>query len=402
MAAPVQVAKLPGVQTVLEGNPKPMNNQGRFIFRAGLFLVLALILVGVLHQVIWRAFLHNPLLNGLILGVLILGIGYNFRRMLRLRPERRWIEAFRTNRPGFSLEVAPQLLAPIANVLGERDRRGRSTMSPLSIRYLLDSISARLDESRDIARYLTGLLIFLGLLGTFWGLLEAINAVGGVINGLTIGSGDIVELFNEMKAGLSRPLGGMGTAFSASLFGLAGSLVLGFLDLQATQAQNGFYNDLEEWLSSMARFNVSDAGLSELGSGQPIPVYVQAMLEQTAENLDRLHAVVVRSEESRQQLNTALLALNHRLTVLSDRLEQEQDSRGLLGEAQLALIEQLGRRTGLLLDEATRDHIRNSDLQLGRVIEELQREREELKAELKLVARTIAIAAGEPLPPVRG
>jgi hypothetical protein len=376
-------------------------NQRRYIIRAVLFLLLAGIVVLVLHRIVWQAFLHNPLLNGFIIGVLLIGIVYNFRRILQLRPEQRWIEAFRTNRPGFSLQSAPRLIAPIANMLRERDRRSRGALSALSIRYLLDSTNARLDESRDIARYQTGLLIFLGLLGTFWGLLEAINAVGGVISGMSVGTGDVVELFDEMKAGLSRPLSGMGTAFSSSLFGLAGSLVLGFLDLQATQAQNGFYNDLEEWLSGMARFGASDGGLPDMGGGQPIPVYVQAMLEQTAENLDRLQDTLSRSEEGKGQLTQTLAGLSERLGLLTDRLEREQELLARMSDGQAALADQLGRRNGIMLDELTRDHIRNTDLQLGRLIEELVRERNELKNELKLVARTIALAAGEP-PPVRG
>jgi hypothetical protein len=376
-----------------------MTHQRRYILRSIVFLVIAALVVAGLSGIIWRAFLHNPALNGLILSVLLLGIVYNFRRMIQLRPETRWIEAFRSNRPGFSLQTVPRILAPLAAVLRERDRRGRAVISPAVVRHFLDSTGSRLDETRDIARYQTGLLIFLGLLGTFWGLLEAINAVGGVIAGLSIGGGDFVALFNDMKAGLTRPLSGMGTAFSSSLFGLAGSLVLGFLDLQATQAQNGFYNDLEEWLSSIARFGGEGGAVD--GGGQPLPVYVQAMLEQTAENLDRLQTTLSRSEEGRQQLNQLLGSLGDKLGALNDRLGRQQDILARMGEGQLALIDQLGRRSGSLLDEASREHLRSTDLQLGRVIEELVRERDELKAELKLIARAIAIAAGEP-PSARG
>ena len=174
--------------------------------------------------------------------------------MLSLKPEIRWIEAFRTQQPGFSLQAAPRLLAPVAGVLGEQERRGRVRLPAVSVRYLLDSVSARLDELRDISRYLIGLLIFLGLLGTFWGLLETISSISTVISGLAVGEGDdLVTLFDNLKAGLAAPMAGMGTAFSSSLFGLAGSLILGFLDLQANQAQNSFYNEMEEWLSSLTR-----------------------------------------------------------------------------------------------------------------------------------------------------
>src|SRR3954451_1665837 len=203
----------------------------RFIYRPLVFLVFVVVVVGALHQVIWTAFQHNPWLNGVILAILLFGIFFNIRRVLRLKPEARWIDAFRTNAPGFSLQDAPRLLAPIAAVLGERQRRSRTALSALSLRHLLDSISSRLDENRDIAVYLRNLLIFLGLLGTFWGLIQAIGAISGVVAGLTLGEGDLVSVFNELKTGLMQPLSVMDTAFSASLFCLAGSLVLGFLDL---------------------------------------------------------------------------------------------------------------------------------------------------------------------------
>ena len=153
----------------------------RFIYRSILFLVFAVIVGGVLHRVIWAAFLHNPWLNGVIMAILLFGIFFNVRRILRLRPEARWIDAFRTSAPGFSLQDAPRLLAPIAAVLGERQRRSRTALTAVSLRHLLDSIGSRLDENRDISAYLRNLLIFLGLLGTFWGLIQAIGAIGGVI-----------------------------------------------------------------------------------------------------------------------------------------------------------------------------------------------------------------------------
>ena len=223
-----------------------MSSPQRYINRMIVFLVLSAIAVAAAYEIIFRIYMYNPVLNGLILGVLLVGIVYIFRRVLGLKPEIRWIEAFRTSKPGFSLQAAPRLLAPVASTLGEQERRGRFMLPAMSARYLLDSISARLDESRDISRYQVGLLIFLGLLGTFWGLLETIGSVGQVINELSVGEGDLVTVFDELKAGLAAPMGGMGTAFGSSLFGLAGSLVLGFLDLQATQAQNSFYNDVEE------------------------------------------------------------------------------------------------------------------------------------------------------------
>ncbi len=384
-----------------------MTNPQRFLNRIILFLVLVLGVTGLVYQIIVQAFLHNPALNGLIIGVLLLGIVYTFRRILLLKPEIRWIEAFRTQQPGFSLHEPPRLLAPVTAVLGERERRGRASLNAMSMRYLLDSISARLDESREISRYLTGLLIFLGLLGTFWGLLETINSVGLVIANLSLGNNDMVTLFNEMKAGLSAPLSGMGTAFSSSLFGLAGSLVLGFLDLQANQAQNAFYNDLEEWLSTLTQLRAVEDTPALAGThqpalqGAPLPTYVQAMLQQTAENLENLESAMQRSEDGRSQLNGLLIGLNDQLGLLNERLERGQMVNERLLETQEAVGQHLIRQAQSEgLDPASREHLRNLDIRLERAIDELSRGREEmtreLRQEIKLVSRTIALAAGEP------
>jgi hypothetical protein len=375
----------------------------RFIYRTALFLAFVLAVVVALHQVIWTAFQHNPWLNGVILAILLFGIFLNSRRIFRLRPEAAWIEAFRTSGPGFSLQNAPRLLAPIAAVLGERQRRSRTALSALSLRHLLDSISSRLDENRDIAGYLRNLLIFLGLLGTFWGLIQAIGSISGVISGLTIGSGDFGAVFNEFKAGLLQPLSGMGTAFSASLFGLAGSLILGFLDLQASQAEQHFYNELEEWLSGITRLAVPDGALSEFGGGggPPLPAYLSALLQQTADNIDRLQQLVGRGEAERGAFQGGIAQLNQNLASLTDRLGRDHDLLERVVASQQALVQHMAQRAEAGgLDQVTRDHIRNTDLQLARLIDEMGRGRvelsRELRNEIKLVARTIAIVAGEP------
>jgi hypothetical protein len=218
-----------------------------FLVRMLVFLILCALLVIVLHKQIWVAFLANPGLNALICGVLLVGILLSFRQVLRLYPEVAWVNSFRVADPGLAVDRPPVLLAPMASILG--DRVGRMAMSAQLMRGILDSIATRLDEARDISRYMTGLLVFLGLLGTFWGLIETVGSVGGVIDGLNV-SGDAGAVFDSLKEGLAAPLTGMGIAFSSSLFGLAGSLVLGFLDLQSSQAQNRFYIDLEDWLST--------------------------------------------------------------------------------------------------------------------------------------------------------
>jgi len=219
-----------------------------FLVRMLVFLILCGLIAFVLQRQILNAFMANPWLNGLILGVLLIGIILSFHRVIRLFPEVSWVNSFRRADPGLAAARAPTLLAPMAAILGG-ERAGRVTISAQTMRAFLDSLAMRLDEARDISRYLTGLLVFLGLLGTFWGLIETVGSVGGIINGLNVG-GDADTVFNALKEGLAAPLGGMGISFSSSLFGLAGSLILGFLDLQTSQAQNRFYTNLEDWLAT--------------------------------------------------------------------------------------------------------------------------------------------------------
>ena len=226
-----------------------------YLLRMLVFLALAALLAAVLFPRIREAFMANPGLNGLILFTLLLGIGYTFRMVLRLFREVNWINHFRITQPGEAQKHAPRLLAPMAAMLREH----YGAISPQAMRSLLDSLAMRLDESRDISRYLIGLLVFLGLLGTFWGLLQTIGSVGEVIRNLDVRSAESATIFEELKAGLEAPLSGMGTAFSSSLFGLAGSLILGFLDLQAAQAQNRFYTDVEDWLSAITDIAAGEA-----------------------------------------------------------------------------------------------------------------------------------------------
>jgi hypothetical protein len=222
-----------------------------FLVRMLVFLMLCALVAVVLYKQIVLAFFANPGLNALIGLVLLIGTILAFRQVIRLYPEVSWVNNFRIADPGLAIERRPTLLAPMAAILGG-ERTGRMTISQQTMRHLLDSIATRLDEARDISRYMTGLLVFLGLLGTFWGLIETVGSVGKVIDGLKVG-GDAGALFDTLKEGLAAPLGGMGISFSSSLFGLAGSLILGFLDLQSSQAQNRFYTDLEDWLASTVR-----------------------------------------------------------------------------------------------------------------------------------------------------
>ena len=228
-------------------DPLKLSSPRIFLLRMAVFVILGALVAFLLHKQIEVAFMANPGLNALIVGVLCLGIILSVRQVMRLYPEIAWVNNFRLADPGLAVDRAPVLLAPMAAILGSRV--GRMAMSAQLMRGILDSIATRLDEARDILRYMTGLLVFLGLLGTFWGLIETVSSVGGVIQGLKTG-GDAGSMFDSLREGLAAPLSGMGISFSSSLFGLAGSLVLGFLDLQSSQAQNRFYTELEDWLST--------------------------------------------------------------------------------------------------------------------------------------------------------
>src|SRR6201999_2325524 len=228
-------------------DPFKVSSPRIFLVRMLVFLVLCGLIVVVIHPQILVAFKANPPLNTLIIAVLVIGIALAIRQVIRLFREVAWVNGSRLADPGIAVERPPVLLAPMAAILG--DRVGRMSMSSQTMRSLLDSIGIRLDEAREISRYMTGLLIFLGLLGTFWGLIETVGSVGAVINNLKVG-GDANATFDSLRGGLAAPLSGLGISFSSSLFGLAGSLVLGFLDLQSSQAQNRFYTELEDWLST--------------------------------------------------------------------------------------------------------------------------------------------------------
>jgi hypothetical protein len=240
-------------------DPAKLSSPRIFLIRMLVFLILCALIAFVLQHQILNAFMANPWLNGLIVGVLLIGIILAFARVIRLFPEVSWVNSFRRSDPALVTAREPKLLAPMAAILGS-ERADRFAISAQTMRAFLDSLANRLDEARDISRYLTGLLVFLGLLGTFWGLIETVGSVGSIINGLKVG-GDADTVFDALKEGLAAPLGGMGISFSSSLFGLAGSLVLGFLELQTNQAQNRFYTNLEDWLAT----TVQDLGASAPG-----------------------------------------------------------------------------------------------------------------------------------------
>ena len=237
------------------------------------FLILCGLIAFVLQRQIFNAFLANPWLNGLIIAVLLIGIILSFHHVIRLFPEVAWVNGYRSADPKLAGRREPKLLAPMAAMLGG-ERVDRVAISAQTMRAFLDSLATRLDEARDISRYLTGLLVFLGLLGTFWGLIETVSSVGTIINNLNVG-GDADTVFNSLKEGLAGPLGGMGISFSSSLFGLAGSLILGFLDLQTSQAQNRFYTNLEDWLAT----TVEETDAVGPSGGGPLPASITEAIE---------------------------------------------------------------------------------------------------------------------------
>lgn len=243
------------------------------------FTLVVAILASVLYSPMQRAFLANPGLNFVIIATLLFGMFHSYRMVWRLFPEIGWVNDFRISEPGAATASQPRLLAPMATLL--RDRQA-TVLSPLSMRSLLDSLASRLDESRDLLRYLVGLLIFLGLLGTFWGLLETVSSVSDAIRALDVTAAQSGTVFEDLKTGLEGPLKGMGLSFSSSLFGLAGSLILGFLDLKASQAQNRFYNDLEDWLSTITDIA---AGSGTQAGASP---YMRLDLQNLQRGLDKI------------------------------------------------------------------------------------------------------------------
>ncbi len=373
-----------------------------YLIRMVIFLVAVAVVAALLSPVLITAFANNPVLNSLILSILALGIGWNLRQVARLSPEVTWLETFQTARNRLAAIPTPRLLAPMASMLAGREQHGRNaqgrfTLSATSMRSLLDGIASRLDESRELSRYMTGLLIFLGLLGTFWGLLKTVGAVSDVISGMSVGNGDVNALFEQLKAGLVRPLAGMGTAFSASMYGLAGALVLGFLDLTAGQAQNRFFNELEEWLAGQTRLA---SGILAEGEGS-VPIYVQALLEQTAENMEGLQRILTRGEEGRSQANQAVLTLNERVGTMTETMRASQQLMLRIAETQAALapaLQRLGDARGG--DDVSRAHLRNIEIYLQRLLADAEQGRAqataELRNDLRVLTRTVAALAEEP------
>ena len=360
---------------------------------AMMLLVLTLVCVGayLAYGPISSIFFANRWLNGLILLVFVLGVLTCFWQLVEMIRSVSWIEGFAAQRPGHEITIPPRLLAPLAALLRSRGPRG-GQISSTSARSILESVATRIDEARDITRYLTSLLIFLGLLGTFYGLATTVPAVVDTIRALAPQEGESgMQVFDKLMTGLERQLGGMGTAFSSSLLGLAGSLVVGLLELFAGHGQNRFYRELEEWLTSFTR--LSFAG----GEGEGVGVdgeAVAGILDHMAGQVDTLQALLERSDAGRAAVNERLEGVAAAVEALTRRLEAEtqaeagpdpQLARIAEGQERLvALVERNAADSGIDGGDAeSRMRLRSIDVQMLKLLEEVAAGRQESMADLR-------------------
>ncbi|MEO6610433.1 MAG: flagellar motor protein MotA [Aestuariivirga sp.] len=284
------------------------------------FTLVVLIIGAMLFTSIQSAFMANAGLNALIVAILVLGTAYAYRMVYRLFPEVNWLKSFRLGQG--SIEAPPTLLAPMAMILG--DATGRTVLSPQTMRSLLDSLASRLDESRDLMRYLVGLLIFLGLLGTFWGLLGTVQSVGDAIKNLDISSTQSATVFQELKAGLQEPMKHMGLSFSSSLFGLAGSLILGFLDLKASQAQNRFYHNLEDWLSTITDVQAGDS------NGSVMPAFLRMDLQNLQKSIEKLGSAMEHGKAGGSSASGAEAATEQLADAVANLVQQMREEQKMV------------------------------------------------------------------------
>jgi len=346
---------------------------------AGVWLIRAQIL-GIIDA--------NPYLDAFIIGVFTLGVLTCFWQVIILMQSVRWIENFANEAPGADDAMPPQLLAPLAALL--RGQRRQITSS--NANSILDSVATRIDEARDITRYLTNLLIFLGLLGTFYGLATTIPAIVGTIKSLAPQEGETgVAIFAKLMAGLQEQLGGMSTAFSSSLMGLAGSLIVGLLELFASHGQNRFYRELEDWLSTITRLGfVSDSEGDE-------QAMVPQLLDHMAGQVEVLQTLFVQAEEGRQATDQRLEELSLAIgTMGADPKQLDVLNRIAEGqERMLAALAALAAPEGgpAYSDAESRMRLRSIDVQLLRILEELSAGRQEavsdLRAELALMTNAL-------------
>ena len=371
----------------------------RYFIRMLTFLTLMSGVIIMLHQPLLTAFKNNIPLNTAILMTLSLGIGLVFYRLYGLRQEQLWFEGYERGEERYPGIPAPKILLPLSLSLGESQQKNQ--LSTIALRSILSSVEARLDETRDVSRYMIGLLIFLGLLGTFWGLSQTIGAIAGVITGLDVDASNVKDSFHGLKQGLQAPLMGMGTAFSTSMFGLAGSLVLGFLDLQVGKAAGSFYHNLEDHLTTIVKSTGDISAHAPTHSG---PAYLHGLLEQTVECMAQLQNIMNRNEDNRSNVLQSLHVVGEKMSMLTEQMVSQQVLLKKMAQGHVDLQKQLENLTTLTStpafqgkDDGIKQYLRNLDATTLRLLEELIEGRargiQELRGEIRLVARTISALA---------
>lgn len=339
----------------------------------------------------------NPYLNGFIFFVFLVGVLACFWQVAQLVTSIRWIEAFVLT-PDHEAQRPPRLLAPLASLL--RSREARMQIAASSTRSILDSVATRIDEAREITRYIVNLLIFLGLLGTFYGLATTVPALVDTIRGLAPAEGEAgVDVFARLMTGLDSQLSGMGVAFASSLLGLAGSLVVGLLELFASHGQNRFYRELEEWLSSFTRLSFAGAD----GDGQSDVGLVALAMEHMSEQIDKLQMVFAESDSAREVLDNKISQLADAVERMAERIEASAPSDSALmrvADGQDRLVEVLeSKEASDGLDAESRMRLRSIDVQMLRILEEIAAGRQESMAELRTDLSAIARALAPHRPP---
>lgn len=372
----------------------------RYFIRMLTFLATMGGVVIVLQQPLSAAFRNNVPLNTAILITLGLGIGLVFYRLYNLRQEQLWFESYERGEERYPDVPEPKILLPLSLSLGQSQHKNQ--LSTIALRSILSSIEARLDETRDVSRYMVGLLIFLGLLGTFWGLSQTIGAIAGVITGLEVDASNVKDSFHGLKQGLQAPLTGMGTAFSTSMFGLAGSLILGFLDLQVGKAAGSFYHNLEDHLTTVTKSTGDIA--ANVPSAHSGPAYLHGLLEQTADCMAQLQNIMNRNEDNRSNILQSLHSVGEKMSMLTEQMVSQQVLLKKMAQGHVDLQKQLENLTAITstpafqgTDDGVKQYLRNLDATTLRLLDELIEGRahgiQELRSEIRLVARTISALA---------
>jgi hypothetical protein len=372
-----------------EANPEAIyfSRSGLYMaaVRMAAFMVMACALAGAIAPTLGHIFFSSRLINGFILLVFAFGVAINVRNVAVLFGDMEWLNRFFAGRDAGRV---PSLISPVAFLLREHRKNHKPYMEAATMRALLDIVDSRISDLKSSANYFSGVLVFLGLLGTFWGLLMTIGSVGDVVRNLEVNGGDVGAMFEALKAGISRPLSGMGTAFSTSLFGLGASLVLGFLQLQGNLASHFFYNELEENITRYTR--IVSAGAAGDGS---IVTYLQAMLEQTADSLGTLQKTVARSVESNAEAAKRMATMSAEVAKLATQMQEKLKAMEKISASPDKLYPVLAdlvkiSKSGFGMDDRTREHIRNMDAGLADMADRIS-------SDIRLLAKTVAMR-GEP------